>query len=86
MLIMPINKSLAQQNKATKRLECVWRQVILMCIIEEQQAKKKNPTFEELAFIMRENNWIVVRWPNYNARIASQDYGQLMDLVKDDDE
>lgn len=81
---MTSDRALSRQNAATNRLERARRQVILMRIIEEQQAQKRNPTLEELAAMMRENHWVASRWPSYSAPTASKDYGRLMELVKDD--
>jgi len=84
MFIVANNKALATSRSAVSRLERSRRQVILMRIIEEQQGKKKNPTFEQFAVLMRENNWVSARWPDYSMSMASYDYGHLMDIVKDD--
>jgi hypothetical protein len=78
------NKSLATSRSAVSQLERSRRQVILMRIIERQQGKGKNPTFEKLAMMMREDPWVAARWPDYTPQTCSYDYYQLMDLVKDD--
>ena len=78
------NKALATSRSMVSRLERSRRQVILMRIIEEQQGKKKNPTQEQIAAMMRENNWVASRWPDYSITTVRYDYEQLEGMIKDD--
>jgi hypothetical protein len=46
--------------------------------------KKDNPSFENLANMMREDPWISARWPSYSHQTANNDFNAVMNLVRDD--
>lgn len=79
-----VNKSklINSKKSATKQLERSKRQAILMRTIEAN--KSDNPTFEELAAIMRNDPWVAARWPSYAAQTANNDFVAVMSLVRDD--
>jgi uncharacterized protein (UPF0147 family) len=79
---MSKNKLANSKKSATKQLERSKRQAILMRVIERN--KPDDPTFEELAAMMRDDPWVAARWPSYSAQTANKDFAAVMSIVRDD--
>ena len=79
---MSKNKLANSKNSATKQIERAKRQAMLMRLVDANAAD--NPTFEELAAMMRNDPWVSARWPSYAAQTANNDFVAVMGLVRDD--
>ena len=49
-----------------------------------ESRKKDNPSFEQLAGMMRDNTWVAARWPSYSHQTAHNDFNSVMSLVRED--
>jgi hypothetical protein len=55
-----------------------------MQIVELKSAEGNAPTFAELSKLMRQNQWVSIRWPEYTSEMARYDFAKVMELTRDD--